>query len=289
VRFADAVDGTRIFTEHTGAPLAGTAAVLCDGIACEGFIWKYLKPALAEVMPVVHWHYRGHGRSGAPRDRSLVRVQDHARDLGSVLDTLGVRSAVLLGHSMGTQVCLEGYRQRPGTTAGLVLLCGSYGRITRTFHDSDVLRQVLPGALALLEKHPRLVRALWSRGPVELSVTLARWLGEVDAARILPEDLRPYFEHVNHLDLELFLRMLQAAGEHSAEDLLPTLAAPTLVVAGARDQFTPPRYAEQMARTIPGATLFTVPEGSHTAPIEQPERVNAQVLAFVRERCLTAS
>jgi pimeloyl-ACP methyl ester carboxylesterase len=40
-----------------------------------------------------------------------------------------------------------------------------------------------------------------------------------------------------------------------------------------------------MARLIPGAELLPVPEGSHTAPIEQPEKVNARVLGFLEARC----
>ncbi len=279
--FALGPDGTRLFYERSGD---GPVVVLCDGIACDGFIWKYLRPALTARHRVLHWHYRGHGRSGAPRDPSKVGIGDHARDLHAVLDHAGVERATLIGHSMGTQVCLESYRQRPERVASLVLVCGSYGRITRTFHSTDALVHWLPAVIDLLERHPRVARAVWSRGPADLLAWGARLMGEVDPVRTRTEDLVPYFEHISTLDPVLFFKMLRAAGEHSAENLLSAIRAPALVVAAERDTFTPTRYAEQMARQIPGAELLMVPGGSHSAPIEQPDLIDRRVIEFLERR-----
>jgi pimeloyl-ACP methyl ester carboxylesterase len=279
--FARAPDGTRLFCEHSGD---GPVVVLCDGIACDGFIWKYLRPALTARHRVLHWHYRGHGRSGAPVDPSRVTVSDHAADLHAVLDHMGVERATLIGHSMGTQVCLEAYRQRPERAAGLVLVCGSYGRITRTFHGTDALVHWLPAVIDQVERHPQIARALWSRGPSELFAWGARLFGEVDALRLRSEDLVPYFEHIATLDPVMFFKMLRAAGEHSAERILTSITAPTLVVAAERDSFTPVRYAEQMARQIPDAELVMVYGASHTAPIEQPEIIDRRIVDFLERR-----
>lgn len=279
--FALGADGTRIFYEQTGD---GPAVVLCDGVACDGFIWKYLRPALAARHRVIHWHYRGHGRSGAPVDPMRVEIADHAADLHAVLAHAGVERAALFGHSMGTQVCLEAYRQRREAVSALVLVCGSYGRITRSFHGTDALAQWLPAAIDFLERHPGLARALWSRGPASVSIWFARRLGEVDALRASTEDLTLYFEHMALLDPLMFFRMIRAAGRHSAEKLLPSIDVPALVVAAELDSFTPARNAEQMARQIPGAELLMVRGGTHSAPIEQPEAINGRVMQFLEER-----
>ncbi len=281
--FATAADGTRLFYESSGD---GPVVVLCDGIACDGFIWKYLQPVLTARHRVVHWHYRGHGRSGPPADPARIAIDDHARDLHAVLDHAKVDGAVLVGHSMGTQVCLEAYRQRPGRVRGLCLVCGSYGRITRTFHGTDALSFLLADVIRFFEEHPGLTRALWSRGPATLYVAVARRMGELDALRVRVEDVLPYFEHFSAIDPAMFFRMLRAAGEHSAESLLPSVRAPTLVVAAERDTFTPVRYAEQMARQIPDAELLLVKGASHAAPIEQPELINRRVVDFLERRAL---
>ena len=61
-RFVEAEDGTRLFVEERGE--GDPAIVLTDGIGCDGFAWRYLVPRLSERHRVVHWHFRGHGRSG---------------------------------------------------------------------------------------------------------------------------------------------------------------------------------------------------------------------------------
>lgn len=232
---------------------------------------------------MLHWHYRGHGRSGFPRDPDRIDMNAHASDLHAVLDHANVSRAALLGHSMGTQVCLEAWHHKPERVSAMALLCGSSGRITHTFHDSDLLQQALPKAIALYREHPRIARALWSRGPVGVLVQLAKLLGEVDGERLDPKDLEPYFHHVNLLDPEMFLRMLQAAGDHDADPYLPEISVPTLVVAGERDTFNPMQYAEIMARRIPNAELLIVPRGSHSAPLEQPHLINSRTDRFLRE------
>src|SRR5512142_480256 len=109
--FAVADDGTRLFVRTAGPTTPDKMhAVLCDGIACDGFIWKYLWGELQEEMPVVHWHYRGHGRSAMPADAARVDVAAHAEDLASVRRFVGDPPCVLFGHSMGCQVVLEELR-----------------------------------------------------------------------------------------------------------------------------------------------------------------------------------
>lgn len=285
--FAAGPDGTRVFWEASGPSQPEAApldVVLCDGIGCDGFAWKYLQPRLAERHHVVHWHYRGHGRSGLPVDPGRVDVPAHARDLLAVLDHLGIDAAVLVGHSMGTQVCLETYRLAPERVRALVLVCGSYGRVTATFHGSDVLRQVLPGILEAVEKHRGLARALWGRIPAGLAYRLARLSGEVDVEALREEDFRWYLEHVASMEPSLFLQMLKLAGEHSAEDILASIDVPTLVVAAERDTFTPPELARHMAEAIPEAELLFLEGASHAAPVERETLIAERMERFFAER-----
>ncbi|MCA9608373.1 MAG: alpha/beta hydrolase [Myxococcales bacterium] len=284
--FATAADGTRLFW---GARGEGPAVVLNDGIGCDGFAWKYLQPHLAESHTTVHWHYRAHGRSGLPSDPARIDLPAHARDLISVLDALQIESAVLVGHSMGTQVALEAYRLAPDRVRALVLCCGSYGKVTATFHGSDMLKQVLPGIIQAVERRRGLARALWGRIPAGLAFHIARLSKEVDALAIREEDFRPYMEHVAAMEPQVFLAMLRCAGEHTAEDILSRIHVPTLVVAAERDTFTPAILAEHMADAIDGAELFMLRGASHAAPIEQPVAIQLRIDKFLRDRLGEAS
>jgi pimeloyl-ACP methyl ester carboxylesterase len=281
-------DGTRLFvhSRDDAASGKGVRVFLCDGVACDGFIWKYLWDDLAPLAPLTHWHYRGHGRSATPADPARVTIGDHASDLRQVRRGLGDPPCVLIGHSMGCQVVLENYRIQPENVRGLVLLCGSHGKITSTFHGGPILEIVLPKLLDLATKSPDLVRAVWSRMPAEMALKIAFKMGEVDAEKVQAEDLLPYLKHVAHVDVPLFLRTLQAAGEHSAEDMLGTIKVPTLVVAGERDNFTPARLAEAMQKAIPRSDFLMVERGSHVAPLEQPQLVDERIAQFLRERVL---
>ncbi len=280
------VDGTRLFvrSRDNDFPPSATRAILCDGILCDGFIWKYLWDDLAPVLPITHWHYRGHGRSAAPADPERIGIGAHAADLQAVRESVGNPKVVLLGHSMGCQVALEAYRRYPENVAGLVLICGSFGRITSTFHGVPILDLILPKLIDLVLKAPHVARAFWSRVPPETALKLALRAGEIDAQNVNPADMLPYLQHMTHVDLPMFLRMLRAAGEHSAWDVLPDVKVPTLVIAGERDTFTPASLAREMARAIPGAELMMIERGSHVASIEHPVAVDSRIITFLKDR-----
>ena len=282
--FTSGRDGTRIHVRlREGPPASAVTALLTDGIACDGFIWKYLWDDLSQWMRVAHWNYRGHGRSGRPEDPAAIERVDHAHDLDAVRSAIGDGDGVLVGHSMGCQVLLEAYRLRPERVRGIVMICGASGRITHSFKGTNVLAQMLPRFIARVDAHPEIARAIWSRVPPEVALRVALLAGEVDAA-IVPEDLLPYMTHMVDIDLPMFLRMLHSAGEHSAADLLPQITAPTLVIGGDRDSFTPPRFAEEMAAAIPGSELLMVAGGTHVVPLERKDLVAERIERFLRER-----
>ncbi|MDB4943108.1 MAG: hypothetical protein JWP97_2642 [Labilithrix sp.] len=285
-----AEDGTRLFLRTMPRHGGGAAqsderkrlrAIFCDGILCDGFIWKYLWNDVAELCDVAHWHYRGHGRSAAPADPERVDIAQHARDLMAVRRHLGDPPCILLGHSMGTQVCLETWRLFPEHVKGIVLLCGSYGKVTSSFRGLPILDAVLPKLTQIVDKQPDLARAIWSRIPPEMAFRAALLAGDVDPDNVRREDMLPYLRHMTHVDLPMFLKMLRAAGAHSAETYLKEIDVPVLIIAGEKDTFTPGSLSSWMAEQIPGAELLTVPAGTHVAPIEQPELVDATIKAFI--------
>lgn len=283
--FAVGRDHTPIYYRVSGTKGA-PAVIFCDGIGCDGYVWKYLEHELRSTHRVVHWHYRGHGRTPAPRDPRRVDITDLADDLASVLDAAigDAQPAILAGHSMGVQVCLEAYRRHPKRVRGLLLLCGSYGTPLRTFKGQRTLEQVLPYVTFAVNRIPGIVANLWSRLiPTELAFQIATRF-ELNGELIRREDFFPYLQHMARVDVRLFLEMLAAAGRHSARELLDQIDVPTLIVSGERDGFTPAALSSEMHERIRDSELFVVAGGSHTAPIERPAEVTSRIADFLRTR-----
>jgi pimeloyl-ACP methyl ester carboxylesterase len=277
-------DGTRLYARAYDYAGEGSPSqmILCDGILCDGFIWRYLREELRAVAPVVHWNYRGHGRSGDPVS-PRVDIAQLADDLAAVRAAHRTPRTVLVGHSMGCQVALEHALSYPEGIEAIVLICGSFGRVTHTFHGTPLLGMVLPQLIETVLKFPEVARAFWSRVPPELALKIALATGEVNAERINPADMLPYMQHMTHVDLPLFLRMLRGAGEHSAWDRLRTLQVPVLVVAGERDTFTPAFLARAMSEEIPRGEMLFIPGGTHVASLEHHAFVDAKILEFLRK------
>lgn len=284
-RFHTSSDDVRIWYGLTGAN-ENTPLILCDGIACDGFIWPHLMDCFAPGRPILRWHYRGHGRTGAPDDSDALSLQHLIEDLKGIVDEVGLQPAVVAGHSMGVQVALEFYRHFPESVKGLALICGSYGRPLSTFQGTDLGEKVLPYLQALIDRAPRVSKAIWSRLlPTNLTFRIAQ-RAEINPKRARRAEFFPYLEHVSRMDPAVFLGMLSHAAEHTAWDLLPTIDVPVLVIGGDSDGFTPASLSSEMAERIPGGELFLLPGGTHTAPIEFPEAVNARFKRFFADHGL---
>jgi pimeloyl-ACP methyl ester carboxylesterase len=279
------------FTVPDGAPLfyevrgdGGPPVILCDGLGCDGFVWKYMWPVLTAKRRVMHWHYRGHGTSGKPTDEHRIGVEYTLDDLDRLMDFLELESAVLFGHSMGTQIAVEFERRKPQRVDGLVLLCGSYGTPLDTWHDHTLMRVLFEKLSPVLERFPDVIRTFTRHVlGTELALNVAIQ-GELNPELVAPDDFWPYMQHLARMDPIMFLRTLDSFKDHSVLDHLPNVKCPALVIGGEIDKFTPVWLSKRMADLIPEAEYLFVPGGSHTAALERPGLVNGAIERFLSER-----
>jgi pimeloyl-ACP methyl ester carboxylesterase len=284
IEFVTGHDGTAIACSSEGR---GAVIVLCDGIGCDHYVWRKLRPNLVERFRVITWNYRGHGHSDMPVDPAAVTIRDHAQDLVRVLDHFGVKQAILAGHSMGVQVIYEFYALASERVRALIPICGASGHPLDTFGGDGRLKdRIYPFLFRLLtSENPQFVQVWRTLFPTSFAWRLACLL-EINGSLVSRQDFEPYLEHMGRMDLGLFARTLQAASVHTAEPLLDQIRVPTLIFAGERDGFTPVEVSYEMQRRIPGAELCVIPGGSHTAPIEVPELVQLRLDKFLRDHAL---
>ena len=64
-------------------------------------------------------------------------------------------------------------------------------------------------------------------------------------------------------------------------DRLSAIRVPTLVVGGAQDAMTPPKFVQYLAGTIPGAELALLEGAGHYPMVEQADAFNQRLAAFL--------
>ncbi|MGZ6143954.1 MAG: alpha/beta fold hydrolase [Myxococcales bacterium] len=277
---AETADGAILHWRADGG--GPTALVACNGIGVSTFFWRRLAQHFAPTRTFVTWDYRGHGQSPVPEHPEDLTVPLCARDLWTVVTRAGFDRAVLLGHSMGTQVILEAFRQRPGRVQALVPMLGAAGKVFSSFLGGSQLEPLIRLLVEVGASNAKLAeQALQAAVRLPGVWEAVKALGIVHPDLCPREEFDPYFEHLAQLDLRGYFALARDLLSHDASDLLPQITAPVLVVAGERDLFTPLRRSREMAERIPGAELLVLREGSHAAMVEQPE-----LLALTLERFL---
>ncbi len=289
-RVVTAGDGTRLYARLTRGPEArGTPIICANGIGVSTFFWTYLEEHFSPTRPVIVWDYRGHGLSEFPRDLDDLTIESNADDLARVLDAFGYPRAVLAGHSMGCQVLYAFAHRYPDRAAMLVPMLGAVGRPVHTFLGREVGALIgfmvghaigtrMPDAIG--DGQRRLLSLPAGRRVVS---RIARLSGLVHPTLMPQEDLDRYLDHFAHFPPLVFFRMAEKMATHTAEPYLERIAAPTLVVAGTNDLFTPLHLSEEAADRIPTARLLVLEDGSHAALVEQPDLIHREIEAAFSE------
>lgn len=287
-------DGTPIAYAFRNQGGKKVPVLFANGWSCSDAYWAGLVPALEDQgHPCLIPDTRGHGRSGLPRpagrgarnltvdDVSMPRI---ARDLLAVLDDAGVERALVVGHSMGVQTTLEAYRAGADRVAGMILIAGTAENPTRSFYGQSIGHHAFPVGAAIVRNVPEVLSPIWQiigpAGPGHFAARVARAAGP----KTRPSDLHPYLLHLRSTDPAVLVLTASAMREHSAVDLLPSVASPTLVLAAGADVFTPARCSEAIHHGIADSELITFPRAGHTLPVEEPEAIARAIEYFVARR-----
>lgn len=277
-RRATTPDGTVIAYAVRG-PRDAPTVLCCSGFLCPDNHWRVLAPALAADHRVVLFDHRGTGASsedgGGARPRSAdgYRMPALVSDAVAVVEAEGIRHALVIGHSMGTQVALELLRERPGTVGALALLAGPARSPLRTLYGTPLATALFPLVSIATPALPRaltrsLLHALELPGAMEVGRAI-KALGPATPA----EGMAGYRHHLGRVDPRTAIWTARGMHDHDASDLLITIDVPTLVAAGTRDGWLPEPVARDLAARIPDAELLIVDDASHALPIEFPERL----------------
>lgn len=205
----------------------------------------------------------------------------YADVLAELIDSIGLKSVTLVGHSMGGQIAMLAALAHPEKVSGLVLIAPAG---FETFHKGQKqwFREVFT---------PELVRLT----PVEgirnnFATNFYRFPRDAEfmirdrIAIRSAEDFRWY--------CDIIPKNVRGMVDYPVYDLLPEIRQPALTIFGENDNLIPNRYlnggrtrdiAVDGSRRIPNSLLVMIPRAGHFVMFEKSEEVNAAIRAFLNE------
>jgi pimeloyl-ACP methyl ester carboxylesterase len=221
----------------------GRPVILLHGGMANADYWGHQVPALATHHTVIVMDSRAHGRT--TRDLRPLGYDLMADDVVALMDALDVPNADMVGWSDGAATALDLAMRHP-VRVGKIFAFAATTKTTGTKY----------GAITKPTVHAFIRRAA----------------EEYKAYSATPKEF-------SALVIQLF-RMW--SGQPSWTDAqLAAIATPVLVVGPDHDETIKRAHTESIAAAIPGAELLILPDTSHFAFLQDPERFNAAVLHFL--------
>ncbi len=251
-------------------PRGAETVVLIHGVACTAELnWGKVFAPLARHFRVVAADLRGHGDGITLRSR--FRLEDCADDFAALAGVLGVGKFTAVGYSMGGMVAQVLYRRHPALLSGLVLC--STARNVRGSRAEQLTALTVPAVAAAMRFNPMLqlmgaeVFGAALLGPIDDPVT-GRWVRA----------------QLHRTSLATVVSAMQAVSEFTSNGWISQVGVPTAVVITDQDHVVPASRQLELARAIPGASVYHV-EADHGACVSAPQLFTPALL----EACWSAA
>jgi len=223
--------------------------------------WESQFPLLARTHHVIRYDRRGYGRSDIP-----AKPFSNVEDLHTLLTSLKVERATLIGCSMGGLLSIQYTLAHPERVSGLILV----GPIVSGYGFSDHFRargdRGKPGPEATVEQQ------------IEYWTTTDPWImapGSTGARHRMKELLA-----ANPRNLTLPYNLLRGPKEPAAGQL-SRISTPTLIIVGEQDIPDVHAHAGVIEAGIPGARRVVMTGAGHLVHMEVPDAFNRIVLEFL--------
>lgn len=246
-------------------PRGGPPIVLLHCFTCAIDWWDRMMPRLERAHRVVAVDLLGHG--GSEKPSSGYTIESQADLVAEALGRLGVRDAMVVGHSLGGAVSVALAERSPQLVNRLVIIDTTPGG------EADL------GLLAKLTFTPVLGEALWRiktdfatrKG---LEVAFAPGFDVPDA---FVDDLnRMTFSSYDSADSTDY------SDEESLGARMQATGKPLLVIMGSEEQIIddPRATLARYAREAPGTIAKLIAGAGHSPNVEKPAQTAALVLQF---------
>jgi pimeloyl-ACP methyl ester carboxylesterase len=291
-----ATNGITLRVFELGEHRPGTPpVVLCHGFPELAFSWRHQLFALAEAgYRVLVPDMRGYGGSSRPQDPESYDMPSLCADLAGLLDDVGARDAVFVGHDWGANVVWHMawlHPERVRAVAGLSVPAAPRSPVaplpvlrSRLGDDFYMLWFQEPGvadrALARNVRRTLVAREIYS------AEWAARDEAELPAPPWLDEDELAYyvksFEETGFTGGLNYYRNMDRNWALTPELAGRPITQPSLFLTGSRDPVARFMPADRLGDVLTGLREHVVVDGAgHWVQQERPEEVNAALLRFL--------
>jgi pimeloyl-ACP methyl ester carboxylesterase len=258
-------DGTQLYYEEVGS---GTPIVFVHEFAGDYRTWEPQMRHFARTFRCVTYSQRGYPPSDVPSDPARYG-QDIARtDAVALMDALGIKTAHVVGHSMGAYTALHVGLKHPGRCISVTAAGCGWGSVPDAV-ERDAMRKVaVETAKMFSEKTMAEGAAIYGDAPM-------RQTHKYKDPRGFAEFMGMLAEH-SPQGHALTMTQLQARRPNLwdlAEDL-KKFSVPLLIVVGDEDESCLDGSVF-LKRTAPTAGLLVIPRASHNITSEEPALFNA--------------
>lgn len=254
------VNNVNLFYEARGQ---GRAVLLISGLSCDHRIWAHQAGPLSRHFTVITYDQRGIGKSSAA-DEDFT-FGDLASDAAGLIRELGHEKVSVVGMSMGGAVAQRLAIDHPDAVERLALVCAS-SRSDSTLADAlKKLRQCLAeGADIFARELARITFAEAYRTNHARQVDMTAALLAENAGRG-----------------GTVLRQMALLADFDFRRELSALSVPALVIAGGRDELSPPRLSEEIAGLMPNCACSVIEGAGHGLAMERAGEFNGLLLGFL--------
>ncbi|MDF2231521.1 alpha/beta fold hydrolase [Albimonas sp. CAU 1670] len=242
----------------------GPGLLLLHGTGASTHSWRDLAPRLARDHAVWMLDLPGHGFTDvvSPARCALPAM---AEDIETLLATLDVDPAAVIGHSAGAAVALRMALDRPrpviGLNAALRAFHGPLSGLAMAAARAVSLTPLVPFAFSRMAAAPGLARTLLGSTGSRLDAR-----GEALYRRLLSDS--------GHAAGALAMMARWELDPLIAR--LPEIRAPVALLAGGRDVMVPPEVSREAAARM-GAAFELIPDLGHLMHEEAPERLDEAI------------
>jgi non-heme chloroperoxidase len=268
-------DGTRIFYKDWG-PKGAPSIVFHHGWPLSSDDWDtQMMFFLEQGYRVVAHDRRGHGRS----DQAVAGydMDTFASDVVALVETLDLRNAIHVGHSMGGgEVTRYVARARAGRVAKAVLIGAVPPVMVKSASN--------PGGLPLEVFDHFRAGVAGNRAQFFLDVASGPFYGfNRPGARVFPGVIQNWWRQGMTGGINAQYACVKAFSETDFTDDLRAIPVPVLVLHGEDDQVVPIADSALLSiKLLRNGTLKTYPGYSHGMATTHADVINRDVLAFIR-------